>query len=124
LGRRAACQGFLGHRRDGCEALDKATGNGRGQQCIAGADHWLGVLAGVTDRFTLAIRHLEAALARHREIGSRPLTALTQEAYGRVLSRRGQAADIERAHMLASSAMHTADELGLAAITDRPAPRA
>ena len=50
---------------------------------LGAADHWLGVLAGVAGRFTEATRHLEAALARHRDMGSRPLTALTQDAYGR-----------------------------------------
>ena len=87
---------------------------------LGAADHWLGVLAGVAGRFTEAIQHLEAALTRHHDMGSRPMTALTQEACGRVLSMRGQAADAERARSLTESAMRTAGELGLAAITDRP----
>jgi tetratricopeptide (TPR) repeat protein len=87
---------------------------------LGAADHWLGVLAGVAGRFAQAITHLEAALARHRDMGSRPFTALTQEAYGRVLSMRGQAADTERARTLMQSAMRTASELGLEAIRDRP----
>ncbi len=86
---------------------------------LGAADHWLGVLAGVAGRFTEAIEHLEVALARHRDMGSRPLAALTEEAYGHVLSMRGRAADLERARMLTGSAMRTADELGLAAIRDR-----
>jgi hypothetical protein len=48
------------------------------------------------------------------------MTALTQAAYGRVLSMRGEAADVERARALTASAMRTADELGLATIRDRP----
>jgi tetratricopeptide (TPR) repeat protein len=87
---------------------------------LGAADHWLGALAGVAGRYTEAIAHLEAALARHNEMGSRPLTALTQEAYGRVLSLRGDAADVERAGVLTGSAMRTADQLGLTAIRDRP----
>jgi len=86
---------------------------------LGAADHWLGVLAGTAGRFTQAAGHLEAALARHRDMGSRPLTALTEEAYGHLLTTRGQAADAERARELTASAMRTADELGLAAITDR-----
>jgi hypothetical protein len=89
---------------------------------LGAADHWLGVLAGVVGRFTEAADHLEAALRRHRDMGSRPLTALTEQAYGRVLTMRGEAADIERARGLTASAMHTARELGLAAISDRPQP--
>lgn len=86
---------------------------------LGAADHWLGVLAGAAGCYAVAVQHLETGLARHRDMGSRPLTALTQEAYGRVLSRCGDKADIERARMLTESAMRTADELGLAAIRDR-----
>ena len=86
---------------------------------LGAADHWLGVLAGVAGRFTDATGHLEAALTRHDAMGSRPLTALTQEAYSRVLSMRGQAADVERARGLRTAATRTAAELGLAAITNR-----
>jgi transcriptional regulator with XRE-family HTH domain len=89
---------------------------------LGAADHWLGVLAGAAGRLTEAAGHLEAALVRHQEMGSRPMTALTQDAYGRVLSARGQAGDTERARGLTASAMRTARELGLAAITGRPRP--
>jgi hypothetical protein len=87
---------------------------------LGAADHWLGVLAGVAGRYDNAARHLEDALERHRGMGARPLTALTQEAYGHVLSMRGQAGDAERARALTESAMRTAGELGLTAIRDRP----
>jgi transcriptional regulator with XRE-family HTH domain/tetratricopeptide (TPR) repeat protein len=86
---------------------------------LGAADHWLGVLAGTAGRYTQAARHLEAALARHRDMGARPLTALTEEAYGHVLTMRGRAADSERARGLTASAMRTADELGLEAIRNR-----
>jgi hypothetical protein len=87
---------------------------------LGAADHWLGVLAATAGRFDEAAAHLEAALTRHREMGARPWTALTEEAYGRVLAIRGQAADAGRAATLTESAMRTARELGLAAITSRP----
>jgi transcriptional regulator with XRE-family HTH domain/tetratricopeptide (TPR) repeat protein len=86
---------------------------------LGATDHWLGVLAGTAGRFTEAAGHLEAALARHRDMRSRPLTALTEEAYGHLLTTRGQAEDIERARGLTASALRTADELGLSAITGR-----
>jgi transcriptional regulator with XRE-family HTH domain/tetratricopeptide (TPR) repeat protein len=89
---------------------------------LGAVDHWLGVLAGVAGRYTEAAGHLEAALTRHQEMGSRPMTALTEQAYGRVLSVRGQAADTERARALTASALRTAAELGLTAITDRAPP--
>jgi DNA-binding XRE family transcriptional regulator len=87
---------------------------------LGAADHWLGVLATAAGRYPEASAHLEAALTRHREMGARPWTALTEEAYGRVLSLRGRPADIERAAALTESAMQTASELELAAITNRP----
>ncbi|HEX6451594.1 MAG TPA: AAA family ATPase [Trebonia sp.] len=90
---------------------------------LGAVDHWLGVLAGTAGHFNEAIAHLDAALARHQDMGAQPWTALTQEAYGNVLSMRGLAADAERASELRQSAMHTAGELGLAAITRRPGLR-
>ena len=86
---------------------------------LGAADHWLGVLAAAAGRFPEAIAHLEAALARHREMGARPWTALTEEAYGHVLSISARAADVEQAGKLTESAMRAAEELGLAAITTR-----
>jgi hypothetical protein len=86
---------------------------------LGAADHWLGVLAGVAGRHDEAVAHLEAALAQHARMGSRPLTALTQEAYGHVLTLRADPADTGRARELTASAMRTAGELGLTAITDR-----
>ena len=89
---------------------------------LGAADHWLGVLAGTAGRFAAATRHLDAALARHQDIGSRPFTALTQQAYARVLSVRADAADLERSRQLTAAARQTAEELGLAVIRDRPLP--
>ena len=86
---------------------------------LGAADHWLGVLAGAAGRYAEASGHLEAALERHREMGARSWTAFTEEAYGRVLSLRGQPGDAERAAALTESAMRSADELGLAAVTGR-----
>ena len=89
---------------------------------LGATDHWLGVLAGTAGRFTEAARHLDSALARHQDMASRPFIALTQQAYARVLSMRGDAADLERSHQLTAAARGTAEELGLAAIRDRPLP--
>ena len=87
---------------------------------LGAADHWLGVLATAAGRYSEAVTHLEAALMRHREMGARPWTALTEEAYGRVLTLRGQPADAEFAAALTQSAMIAAEELELAAIINRP----
>jgi hypothetical protein len=86
-------------------------------------DHWLGVLAAVAGRPADSVHHLEAALERHRAMGSRPLTALTEEAYGHVLAVRGAAGDSTRARALTDSAMRAARELGLGAILNRASLR-
>ena len=82
-------------------------------------DHWLGVLAAAVGRYAEAASHLEAALERHRTMRSRPLAALTEFAYGKVLLLRGDAADAARAREHTESALRAADELGLAAIKYR-----
>ncbi|HEY3883437.1 MAG TPA: AAA family ATPase [Trebonia sp.] len=87
---------------------------------LGAADHWLGLLAATAGHLDDAVTHLEAALSRHRAMGARPWTALTEAACGRVLAVRGRADDAERAAALTGSAMRTAQELGLAAITSRP----
>jgi DNA-binding XRE family transcriptional regulator len=117
---------LVGDRR-WAEALYELAAPYAGSNCTLGlasflgaADHWLGVLATAAGRYTEAGAHLEAALTRHRAMGARPWTALTEEAYGRALSLRGQPGDSERAAALTESAMRTATELGLAAILNRP----
>jgi hypothetical protein len=116
---------LVGDRR-WAQALYELAAPYSGSNCTLGlasflgaADHWLGVLATAAGRYTEAVTHLEAALMRHREMGARPWTALTEEAYGRVLSLRGQPADAEMAAALTASAMRTAEELELAAISNR-----
>jgi hypothetical protein len=89
---------------------------------LGAADHWLGVLAGTAGRVPEAIAHLESALARHQDMGSRPMAALTEQACSQALSARGHPADRQRARLLAESAMRTAGELGLAAIQGRHRP--
>jgi transcriptional regulator with XRE-family HTH domain len=91
---------------------------------LGAADHWLGVLAATAGRSEEAAGHLEAALRRHQAMGARPWSALTQEAYGHLLSARGREADATRAAALTGAALHTAEELGLAAVTRRPSLRA
>jgi transcriptional regulator with XRE-family HTH domain len=87
---------------------------------LGAADHWLGVLAAAAGRVEAARAHLEAALERHRVMGSRPFTALTEETLGHLLTAAGPTADQDRAAALTASAMTTAGELGLPAIAARP----
>jgi transcriptional regulator with XRE-family HTH domain len=116
--------------RDWAAALYELALPYAGRNCTLGvasflgaADHWLGVLAATAGRLDEAAGHLEAALHRHQAMGARPWAALTQEAYGHVLSARGRKADATRAAALTGAALRTAEELGLAAVTRRPALR-
>jgi hypothetical protein len=122
----SAAVDLVGDRR-WAEALYDLAAPYAGTNCTLGlasflgaADHWLGVLATAAGRYPEADAHLAAALARHRTMGARPWTALTEEAYGRLLALRGQPADVEQAAALTESAMRTAKELELTAITSRP----
>ena len=54
---------------------------------------------------------------------SRPFTALTEETLGHLLSAAGGPADRERAAALTASALGSAAEFGLAAISQRSALR-
>jgi transcriptional regulator with XRE-family HTH domain len=117
---------LVGDRR-WAQALYELAAPYAGSNCTLGvasflgaADHWLGVLATTAGRYPEAGAHFEAALARHRAMGARPWAALTEEAYGRVLSLRGRPDDLEQAAALTESAMRTAAELELAAIANRP----
>ena len=118
---------LVGDRR-WAEALYDLAAPYAGRNCTLGvasflgaADHWLGVLAARGRPLHRGHRAPGGRAGTARDMGARPLTALTQEAYGRVLSLRGQSADIERAPRSGRPRMRTAEELGLAAISDRPA---
>jgi class 3 adenylate cyclase len=91
---------------------------------IGAAAHHLGVLAAALGRWDDAAAHLEAALARHVEMGASPFAALTQQALADVLRSRDGTRDRERADQLQAAALTTAEQLGLGAVSARMrAPR-
>ncbi|HEU0318817.1 MAG TPA: hypothetical protein VFR49_15890, partial [Solirubrobacteraceae bacterium] len=65
--------------------------------CWGSIHRYLGLLAGVMDRFDVAERHFEAALLANARMGALLMTAETQCAYGALLLRRGLPGDAERA---------------------------
>jgi DNA-binding SARP family transcriptional activator len=65
---------------------------------------YLGLLAGVMDRFDAGERHFEAALAGNARMGAVLMTAETQCAYGALLLRRGLRDDRQRAAVLGALA--------------------
>jgi DNA-binding SARP family transcriptional activator len=74
---------------------------------------YLGLLAGVMDRFDDAERHFEAALLADARLGGVLTTAETQCAYGALLLRRGRDGDAERAARLGTLAVEVAAPRGL-----------
>lgn len=100
-----------------------------GRNCVVGqsaflgaAGHYLGLLAHVLGRPETAVAHLEAALARHEEMGARPFVALSQHALAaalRTLDGHGHAA---RAEQLTLAAFVTATQLGMGALVNETSP--
>ncbi|MGH2948719.1 MAG: ATP-binding protein, partial [Solirubrobacteraceae bacterium] len=73
----------------------------------------LGILATLLGRFEDAARYFEEALRMNERMGARPWLAHTQEDYARMLLRRNDQGDRERAEKLLSPAQATYHELGM-----------
>ena len=66
--------------------------------CLGSASLYLGLLATATrPRWDEAVEHFEASLREHERLGAAPFLARTRYAYARMLLRRGEAADRDRA---------------------------
>jgi tetratricopeptide (TPR) repeat protein len=74
---------------------------------------FLGILASTTCYYDDAAGHFEDALAMNERIRARPWLAHTQEDYGRMLLRRDQPGDAEKARSLLESARTAYRELGM-----------
>ncbi|MCC6848319.1 MAG: AAA family ATPase [Deltaproteobacteria bacterium] len=84
---------------------------------LAPVAHYLGRLAVVLGKDAVARRHFEDALALEHRTGARQYQALTQAAYGRVLTRASGPIDRERGTQLLAAGRAIADELRLASGT-------
>jgi DNA-binding SARP family transcriptional activator/tetratricopeptide (TPR) repeat protein len=83
-----------------------------GQASFLGAvSHHLGVLASLSEQWDDAIRHLDAALDRHRSMRARPFIGLTQRAYASALLGRRAPGDRDRAQVLQQEALLTTREM-------------
>ncbi|HYZ92248.1 MAG TPA: AAA family ATPase [Actinomycetota bacterium] len=86
---------------------------------LGSARYHLAVLATTLERYDDAIEHFEAAVEKHRELNARPLLALTEISFSKMLAARRRPGDEEQAQDLRASALAVADELGLGAVTYR-----
>ncbi len=87
--------------------------------CFGAADRYLGMLATVLGEWELAERHLEAASALNRQLGARTWLAHTAYEHGRMLLRRGRAADRDAANAKMEAALGLAQALGLPRVAAR-----
>jgi class 3 adenylate cyclase/DNA-binding NarL/FixJ family response regulator len=87
--------------------------------CLGSADRVLGSLATLIARTDDAQRHFEAALVMDRQTGSRVWLAHSRYAYARMLYRRAQAGDHDRARALLANALAESVALEMNALTPR-----
>ena len=84
--------------------------------CLGSTSLYLGLLATATSCWDAAVEHFEASLREHERIGAIPFLTRTRYAYARMLLRRGEAADQDRARELLDRASATAQAIGMAAV--------
>jgi hypothetical protein len=85
-----------------------------GQSTFLGAASLqLGALALLLDRDSVAVGHLEAALARHEDMNATPLAAMTKHLLARALRTSSPRGDGSRAEALDEEAAAVAADLGV-----------
>jgi tetratricopeptide (TPR) repeat protein len=93
-----------------------------GQLAFLGpASRYLGILATMLGRFEEAERHLLSALRLSSRTAARPWIAYTRYDYGQMLLARDEAGDRELALSVATTALDTAQALGMRALARRAA---
>jgi class 3 adenylate cyclase len=90
----------------------------QGHLCTGSNQRALGVLASTLGRFDDAEQHFEQALAANERMSARPYLTRTQVDYARMLLKRGQPDDDERAAGLLAQALPTATELGMVRLAE------
>jgi class 3 adenylate cyclase len=86
---------------------------------LGSASLYLGRLAALMGRTHTAERHFEDALEMNRRMRARPWLAYAQCEYGRLLLRRDNHGDTERAQEMLASALDLAQQLGMRALVER-----
>ena len=87
--------------------------------CVGSASRSLGLLAATMSRWDQAERHFENALQMHTRMGARPWLAQTRHDYADMLLRRDAKGDREKALVLLTKALDTAQELGMKALVNK-----
>ena len=92
---------------------------GYDEVCYGAISRYLGALAGTLERWDLAVRHFEDALAMNARMEAWPWLAHTQFQYAKMLVSRGQSVERDRALALLDSAVATAERLGMRELQER-----
>jgi hypothetical protein len=71
------------------------------------------MLAGVLERWEVAERHFQDALAMNERMGAMPLAARTRYAWAAMLLRRGESGDADRAAALLDEGEAVARDTGM-----------
>jgi hypothetical protein len=85
--------------------------------CLGSGSLYLGLLATTASRWSEAAAHFEASISEHERLGAVPFLTRTRYEYARMLLRRGEPADLDRAHELLERAAPTAQALGMTAVS-------
>jgi tetratricopeptide (TPR) repeat protein len=81
--------------------------------CLGSTERTLGLAARTMGRMDDAVGHLERAVEVDRQLGNRPMLAVTRADLGLTLLRRGKAEDRDRAHDLLTSAIEALNTMEL-----------
>jgi tetratricopeptide (TPR) repeat protein len=81
--------------------------------CFGSTERTLGLAARTMGRFDAAVAHLERAVEADRQLGNRPMLAVTRADLGFTLLRRGRSGDRARAQELLTSAIEALETMGL-----------
>jgi tetratricopeptide (TPR) repeat protein len=81
--------------------------------CLGSTERTLGLAARTIGRLDDAVAHLERAIEADRQLGNRPMLAITRADLGLTLLRRGAGGDRARAQELLTSAIEALNTMGL-----------
>jgi tetratricopeptide (TPR) repeat protein len=87
--------------------------------CAGSTSRSLGLLATTLSRFRDAARHFDDAMETNARMRATPWLAYTQYDYGRMLLRRDEPGDREKAAALVAKALGTAQTLGMKPLSEK-----
>jgi ATP/maltotriose-dependent transcriptional regulator MalT len=81
--------------------------------CLGSAQRTMGLTAATCGEMDAAVEHLEQALQVDRQLGSRPMSVLTEHTLATILAARGSDGDLDRAQTLVARSATRAERVGV-----------